>query len=501
MNVIKRKLFTLTAVLTALTSLCSCAAMQPISTPDTGNNSNNSSNSDDSSIVSQPIDDVAYDGSEVTVTFYHCMGAQLRGALDNSITEFNRLYPNIRISAEPKGSYPNLYSFISTKIDEGEAPSLAYCMPDHVLSYIEKDAILPLDNWIESTKTVQGSHEAMGFTEAQLNDFRGYYLEGSIYTQDGTMYSLPFLRATDLLYYNKTYFEEHRLSVPTTWDEMEATCAAILEIEGKKEGGLQENPCIPLGIYSDSNWFITRAMQLGSDFSTKKQNGVYPFHNPTNRAFMEEFYNWCINRYATTHEVFDDYPDSLFKETDSSMEKSFMCIASSAAASTLCPAPTDGNYPFEVGVAAIPQEANSSYPAAVLSQGPSLCLFKQENSQEMAAAWLFAKFITTHVPTQATLSMLSGYTSVLQSVVENAVYQEFLRKADGNRYLTATAITKSYETIPYQMIPAPGSVDTAAITKLVGRACSAKLLEGETVAEWIKTVFDDIANELDLKKS
>ena len=39
----------------------------------------------------------AYDGSEVTITFYNTMGSNLTTVLDAYIAEFNAIYPNIHI--------------------------------------------------------------------------------------------------------------------------------------------------------------------------------------------------------------------------------------------------------------------------------------------------------------------------------------------------------------------------------------------------------------------
>ena len=43
------------------------------------------------------IPDGGYDGSEVTITFYHTMGAALTSILTDAITAFNELYPNITV--------------------------------------------------------------------------------------------------------------------------------------------------------------------------------------------------------------------------------------------------------------------------------------------------------------------------------------------------------------------------------------------------------------------
>ena len=47
-----------------------------------------------------------YDGSEVTITFYHTMSATaLQPTLDLYIEDFNKLYPNIHIEHKQVGGY------------------------------------------------------------------------------------------------------------------------------------------------------------------------------------------------------------------------------------------------------------------------------------------------------------------------------------------------------------------------------------------------------------
>ena len=92
-------------------------------------------------------------------------------------------------------------------------------------------------------------------------------------------------------------------------------------------------------------------------------------------------------------------------------------------------------YPFEVGITSIPQ-VDPSNPK-VISQGPSVCIFKKDDSQEVIASWLFVKFLTTSVDFQAEFSMASGYVPVLQSVTQNETYANFLAKADGGDNVAA----------------------------------------------------------------
>ena len=115
-----------------------------------------------------------------------------------------------------------------------------------------------------------------------------------------------------------------------------------------------------------------------------------------------------------------------------------MCIGSSAGAKNQVPTAVDGVYPFEVGIAPIPQ-LNAEDPAAI-SQGPSLCIFDSDNKQEVVATWLFVKYLTTTPEFQAAFSMTSGYMPVIKSVNEIPVYADFIANADGGDNISALAV-------------------------------------------------------------
>ena len=136
----------------------------------------------------------------------------------------------------------------------------------------------------------------------------------------------------------------------------------------------------------------------------------------------------------TTQTLYGAYTSGLF--TSTTEVKSYMSIGSSAGATYQRPAANaDGSYPFEVGIATIPQ-VDAANPK-VISQGPSLCIFQKSNPQEVIASWLFVKFLTTNVSFQAEFSMASGYVPVIKSVGEHPAYAEFIKNADGGNYISA----------------------------------------------------------------
>ena len=387
-----------------------------------------------------------YDGSEVTIRFYHTMGENLSTVLSAYIEEFNKMFPNIHIEHEQVGGYDDVRNQISTEITASEQPNIAYCYPDHVALYNLAQAVVSLDSLIASDIEITdalGNKTILGLTDAQKADFiEGYYNEGKQFG-DGLMYTMPMSKSTEVLYYNKTFFEANKLEVPTTWEEMEALCKRIKELDPD---------CIPLGYDSEANWFITMTEQYGSPY-TSASGDHFLFDNETNRNFVKMFRDWYQKGYVTTQNIFGAYTSGLFIEQKGT--NSYMSIGSSAGATHQRPAAgTDGSYPFEVGIASIPQ-VNPDAPK-VISQGPSLCIFNSKNitDQQVVASWLFVKYLTTTVEFQAEFSIASGYVPVLKSVAENEAYAAFLNKADGGNNITALsakvclAQEKAYYTSP-----------------------------------------------------
>ena len=461
-------LLIVTMLFTAMASLASCgpAKLSEFTVPESG-----------------------YDGSAVTITFYHTMGKALRDELDKAIERFNVLYPNITIVHEQTGSYDDVRDTIKTEIAVGAQPNLAYCYPDHVALYNLANAVVKLDDLIASTIPVvdaNGNETVLGLTQAQIDDFiPGYYAEGAQFDAEGTMYTLPLSKSTEVLYYNKTFFDKHSLSLPTTWNEMEALCAKIKEIDPG---------CIPLGYDSEANWFITMTEQLGTNY-TSATGEHFIFDEEGNYEFIEMFRSWYEKGYVTTQELNGGkYTSELF--TAKTGTKSYMSIGSSAGATHQRPEKVNNAYPFEVGITTIPQ-IDPANPK-VISQGPSLCIFNKANPQEVVASWLFAKFIATDVEFQAKFSMVSGYVPVIQSVTKNPVFAEHLAGADGYEYIAALSTKVCLEQADaYYTSPAFNGSSTARdeVGALVQKCFTQSPASGESLRQMIERLFKEAIDE------
>ena len=494
----KRILSTILAVLMLLGAVMMTACSngtpandekEPEVTDNTGDKASESKDAEAVKAVGNfEVPEGGYDGSEVTIKFYNTMGTKYTDMMTHYIEEFNKLYPNIHVECTSVGSYDDVRDQISTEITVGNQPNLAYCYPDHVALYNLAGAVATLDSLIDSqieVKRADGTTEILGLTEEQKNDFiAGYYNEGRQFGDD-LMYSMPFSKSTEVLYYNKTFFEENGLTVPTTWDEMKEVCAKIKAIDPNS---------IPLGYDSESNWFITMCEQYGSPY-TSATGDHFLFNNETNRNFVKMFREWYQAGYLTTQKLYGAYTSGLFTVQEEGKTRSYMSIGSSAGATYQRPAKgEDGKYPFEVGIATIPQVSADN--KRVISQGPSVCIFKKSNPQEVVASWLFLKFLITSVDFQAEFSMASGYVPVLKSVATNEAYAAFMAQADGGDFISALSAKVCLEQEDaYYTSPAFNGSSTAR--DQVGSLLTTCLTkdDGGDVDKMIQQAFEDAVSE------
>lgn len=404
-----------------LLGLASCGNTNSSETP---SSSEPSTPSSDSTVVGRNLNESAWQvpeagwsGKEVTINFYSTMGKDLIDSITPFIEEFQELYPSITVNHTQPGGYDQVRDQIKTELSTGQGPDLAYCYPDHVALYNKTKTVVTLDNLITDPE--------IGLTQEQEEDFiQGYYEEGRQFG-DALMYTLPFSKSTEVLYYNADYFKANNLKVPDHWfstganddSSMEYVCAKLLELDPN---------CIPLGYDSESNWFITMCEQLDVEY-TSATGDHFLFNNAGAKEFVTKFKAWKEKGYFTTQKLYGGYTSGLFVSQDT--EKSYMSIGSSAGATHQRPAKVDGKYPFEVGIAPIPQHDAANKKA--ISQGPSICMFDHGDADKVVASWLFLKHLTTNVELQAQFSIDSGYVPVLNSVKENEIFAGEMEKADG----------------------------------------------------------------------
>lgn len=374
-----------------------------------------------------------------TIIFYSTQSDALQKITSNAIAAFEAKYPGWKIDHRQPGGYDEVKEKIISDFQGGVQPDLAYCYPDHVAQYLQTGKVIDMTKFINSTDTVEladGTLATVGYSAEELADFvPGYYNEGYAVNFGGyanygftanSMLTLPFVKSTELLYYNKSALEELGLPVATTWDQLWAQCEAIVK---------KFPSATPLGYDSEANWFITMCQQNGWGYTSAEGNN-YRFNNENTIAWLAEIRDYYDMGYLTTQKDYGAYTSGLFTKgvNDGGL---VYCIGSSGGASHQDPAGA-----FEWGIAPVPGsvQADGSVNYSAISQGPSLVMlsagYNVDNAEEkQLMTWLFIKELLD--PTfQAAFSIGSGYNPCRLSTLEVQSYIDHMADTDS---ITAVA--------------------------------------------------------------
>ncbi len=337
----------------------------------------------------------------VEIEFWHAMSGPNEAAVNKLVEDFNATIGEEKgITVKPiyQGAYNDLKSKVTAAIRSKSSPAIAQAYPDWVAEYLQSGAVVELDSYIFDE-------------EVGIEDFediaQAYRKENSQY-EGGKFYSLPFNKSTEVLYYNKTFFEEHNLTVPTTWEEMEQVSKQITELTGKPAFGFD----------SAENAFITLVKQFGGEYTTT--NGEVLFGESNAAIEMLEMIKRNTDAGYWRLPGEDKYMSGPFV---SGLVQ--MYVGSTSGASHVINGVAESENPFEWSAAPIPQQSEDS--KAVIQQGTNVVLMKQGNTsdEQVYAAYEFAKFLGTY---DANLywTMNTGYLPIRQTVVDSEEYQNYI---------------------------------------------------------------------------
>lgn len=348
---------------------------------------------------------------KIHVKFWHTMGQANQEMLDRMIAEFQEVNPDVVIEAYSQGGYSDIAKKINDAIPAGTTPTMSFCYPDNVASYMTSGAIEDMSSYV--------NNEEYGFTpeEKGVEDFvKAYWDEGKTYPQEG-LFSVPYAKSTEVIFYNATIFKAYGWTIPTTWDEMWDLCATIKSTLGSAVE-------YPLGYDSDSNMFITFCEQNNIPYTTKDGEGAdhYLFVNDQAKAMVTSLKEKYKGGLLITKGCSSN---ATYTSTKFTNQKIIMSIGSTGGTSY------NKSLNFEVGVAPLPGTATNRH---VVSQGPSVCFFKRASSAEKIAAWKFYKHITS-TTNSATYAINTGYEPVRKSSLESPAFLAYLDEG-GENYIT-----------------------------------------------------------------
>ena len=357
---------------------------------------------------------------------------------NETIERFNEYYPNIHVELVAYTDYPSIHRDVMKNISTNTTPNVCITYPDYVATYLEgNNVIVNLDTLISDANYGLGGTK-IKYESVKKDEMISKFLEeGKI---NGSYYTLPFVRSSEALYINKTYVEKLGFEIPDipTWDFIWAVCYKALEEE--HPSGL-----IPFIYKSTDNMMIQICKQKNLGYTTS--NADVEIFNDGVKAYLKE-----LSKYASD-KLFDTFTQVGYPGNFFNRGKCIFAIDSTAGATWIgskapqIDIPKDELVDFETVVRPIPQYDTTN--PQMISQGPSVCIFNKENTDEVLASWIFAQFLL-NTETQMAYAQTEGYVPVTTLAVNNPLYQKYLNSPsydDANLYpikLDATKLVLDY---------------------------------------------------------
>lgn len=380
-----------------------------------------------------PADNQNTDAAErVEVVLWHTLTDHHQAALNGIIADFNASQDRYTVVAEQQ-PYSEWDAKLLQSVSNGIGPDFCTMFPSDAINYMSEGYLYDMTDLVNDPET--------GIPDLKEQTAAGLYAEITQWGNE-SVYLIPVLYGSEVLYYNKTMFDELGLAVPTTWTELENCAKAIYEKYG----------VAGFGTDSITDTFQGWVMQAGSKYIDVDTKSV-----AIDRDIAIEKLNWFANgiKEGYFRLVGEDY---YFSNPFGSQAVGMYVGAAAGVDYVYAAIPAEGEAGhFEVGCAPIPQEGPNKY---ISSWGTTyVCLSKDEAHARGVLAFL--KFMTEK-DTLVKWATAFGSAPARKEAIEDPAFAEY---AETN--IAAKALIAEYDCIGYlPSIPGAATVRTE-IDKMV----------------------------------
>src|ERR1700722_1320315 len=181
------------------------------------------------------------------------------GGLDNTVKDFEKAYPNIKIHVNNVGGGPAEYEKLQTALKAGSgAPDVVQIEYDFLPSFIVTDGLADIAQYGAS-------------------DAKPYFVPwtwGQVSPDGKAVFGIPQDSGPLALIYNKKIFDQYGLSVPTTWDEYAQEAEKLAKAS---DGKVKMGHFYP----TQAPWLIGLAWASGGVFfKTQGDTWIQTLNNP-----------------------------------------------------------------------------------------------------------------------------------------------------------------------------------------------------------------------------
>jgi multiple sugar transport system substrate-binding protein len=130
----------------------------------------------------------------------------------------------------------------------------------------------------------------------------------------------------------------------------------------------------------------------------------------------------------------------------------------------------------------------------MISQGPSVCIFNKEDSQEVWASWLFVQYLMTN-EVQIAYAQTEGYLPVTNKALESDEYKDYISRGGENNDLYYKVKIEASKLLM-------DNIDNTFVTPVFSGSASLRDAAGQLIEEVVKakrrnkTVNDEFMDNL-----
>ena len=342
----------------------------------------------------------------------------------NAITDFEGIYPNIRVNLRLYTNYGDIYNDVITNISTGTTPNVCITYPDHIATYLTgTNVVVPLDDLFADASYGLGGDQVR-FDSVKEEEIVPQFLKECSF--DDHYYALPYMRSTEACYVNKTYVEKLGYTLPETltWDFIWEVSEAAMEKDA--DGNFKvngQNVMIPFLYKSTDNMMIQMLYQKGAGYSDEAGN--IEIFNDTTAELLKTIAGHAETKAFSTFKI-SSYPANFLNAG-----QCIFAVDSTAGATwmgtdaPLCDISEDKLVSFETEVMMVPQFDPGN--PKMISQGPSVCIFNKADPQEVLASWLFTQYLLSD-EVQTAYAETEGYLPVTIRAQQSEEYQDYLAR-------------------------------------------------------------------------
>ena len=430
----------------------------------------------------KPIDefkiDAEFDETEqIEITFWakNDSNATQVEIYKKAIADFEALYPNIKVNFKPYSDYGLIYQDVITNISTNTTPNVCISYPDHIATYMSgQNVVVRLDDLMRDSRYGFGGSE-LRFDSVKKDEMIPQFLnEGKI---GGAQYAMPFMRSTEACYVNKTFVEALGYTLPETltWDFVWEVSEAAMKKNADGTFALNgQKTMIPFIYKSTDNMMISMLKQKNAGYST--DDAEILIFNDTTKELLYEIAEHAETRSFSTFKI-SSYPGNYFNAG-----QCVFAIDSTAGATwigteaPLVDIDESQIVDFETVVMPIPQ-FDTEKPQ-MISQGPSVCIFNKENTQEVLASWFFVQYLLTN-DVQIAYSQTEGYVPVTLKAQNSDEYKDYISKCGQDNELYYDIKIKAAKLLI-------DNVDNTFVTPVFSGSASLRDAAGQLIEEVVK---------------